>query len=256
MATIDWSNKSATVSTVTFALENVPVGLEISLGDAVLDPAYFWKAPLTVRATEPCSPMSGFFDVLCEVTSSDGDIGYLRIEVPVRLECPPGQELIVFSNRPPSGAPESDSEIWKMDLGTGAATRLTGDHQQIEDLDPAWSPDRSEIVFVSNRADPSSFAFDLVLMDLDGNDQKALTDLGPQNQSADDPAWSPAAGQRRIAFTIGQTAVGSKDIWILDLDEPESSPDRLRQITTGGNNDTSPTWSPDGQKIAFIRNGA
>jgi dipeptidyl aminopeptidase/acylaminoacyl peptidase len=161
---------------------------------------------------------------------------------------------VVFSNRPPSGAPETDSEIWTLDIGTSAATPLTA-NQQIEDVDPAWSPGRDEIAFLSNRQDPDRVNFDLVVMEAAGGAQTPVTDLDMSGESAGDPAWSPVAGQRRIAFSRGPTGFGDGNIWILDLDQPVGSAGRLRQLTTGGNDDWSPAWSPDGERIAFARGG-
>lgn len=169
--------------------------------------------------------------------------------------CPNPQGSIVFSNAPPIGALERDAEIWKVDFATGNATQLTS-NQQIADMNPAWSGDRSQIVFVSNRVDSARINFDLVVMDADGSQQQAVTDFDAQGKSANDPSWSPVVAGNRIAFTLETTGNGHQDIWILDLDETVSSPDRLRQLTSGGNGDTSPRWSADGTEIAFARGGS
>jgi Tol biopolymer transport system component len=165
------------------------------------------------------------------------------------------RDRIVFSNTPPVGAPERDAEIWSLHQSTRELRQLTN-NQQIADMDPVWSPDRSEIAFVSNRVSPAGGDFDLVVMEADGTNPEVVTSLDPLDRSADDPAWSPVPGERRIAFSQGRTGFGDNDLWILDLNEPEASPTRLRQLTTGANRDFSPTWSPDGASIAFVRTGA
>ncbi len=202
------------------------------------------------------------FSYLANPTQGAGIFVYrtLRREVVIENTCPspsppPAGGLIVFSNTPPVGAPDRDAEVWTLDLATGISTQLT-DNVQIADMDPAWSPDRSEIAFVSNRVSPAGGDFDLVVMEADGTNPEVVTSLDPLDHSADDPAWSPVPGERRIAFSQGRTGFGDNDLWILDLNEPEASPTRLRQLTTGANRDFSPTWSPDGASIAFVRTGA
>jgi Tol biopolymer transport system component len=201
------------------------------------------------------------FSYLANPTQGAGIFVYrtLRRDVVIENTCPsppppPAGGLIVFSNTPPVGAPDRDAEVWTLDLATGIATQLT-DNVQIADMDPAWSPDRSWIALVSNRVSPAGGDFDLVVMNADGSGPQIVTDFDPLNESADDPAWSPVVGERRIAFSRGRTGFAGNDIWVLDLDEPEASAARLRQITSGVETDMSPSWRPNGQEIAFNRNG-
>ena len=76
-----------------------------------------------------------------------------------------------------------------------------GNHQQLTDNDtgdgsPAWSPDGTKIVFVSNRSesarcfwhDCAGFTTEIYVMDADGSDVKRLTET-PHEESG--PAWSP-----------------------------------------------------------------
>ncbi|MFI5402419.1 MAG: TolB family protein [Planctomycetota bacterium] len=156
-------------------------------------------------------------------------------------EPPPAEDRIVFS-RTLSGQP---GEIWTGDRD-GNETRLTND--AFSDLDPAWSPDRGAIAFASNRGNPLSY--EIYTMDADGTDIAPMTAFG--TRWVYDPAWAPNGHE--IAMTVGQPGQPDTDVWIVDLDLP-LGPANPRQLTTGIGQDRSPTWSPDGLRIAFVRNG-
>lgn len=149
-------------------------------------------------------------------------------------------DLIVFSNTPPDAG--ADSEIYVIDAEGGNLTQLTSNG--VQDWDPSWSHDRMQIAYISN---PSGVHFDLMVMDANGDNQFPLGQV--PGQSFDDPAWSPTGSL--IAVSLGPTGFADQDIWIVDAFTGER-----RQLTTGGHGDLSPTWSPDGLRVAFLRNGA
>jgi TolB protein len=63
-----------------------------------------------------------------------------------------------------------------------SALRLTFD--PAEDIDPAWSPDGTQITFASNR----DGNWEIYVMNVDGSEQTNLT-KHPANDRQ--PAWSP-----------------------------------------------------------------
>jgi hypothetical protein len=159
-------------------------------------------------------------------------------------EPPPAEDRIAFSRTLP-GQP---GEIWTGDR-YGNETRLTND--AFSDLDPAWSPDRGAIAFASNRANP--LYSELYTMDADGTDVAPRTSFG--NSVVSDPAWAPNGHEIAMAVAVVEGLSGiDSDIWIVDLDLP-LGPANPRQLTSGLGFDSSPTWSPDGQQIAFVRSG-
>jgi Tol biopolymer transport system component len=105
------------------------------------------------------------------------------------------------------------------------------------DMAPAWSPDGSFIVFMSNR---SNSEFDLFKMNADGTGVEQLT-RGGANSS---PEVSPDGSS--VAYHNG------RDIHILNLQTRQ-----IRRVTYEPLNGMHPTWSPDGRQLAFMtwRNG-
>lgn len=117
--------------------------------------------------------------------------------------------------------------------GTGT-TRLTS--QVGLDLDPAWSPDGTKIVFSSWRNNNDA---EIYVIDANGNNPVRLTNtVGVDNR----PAWSPDGS--RIAFISERD--GNAEIYVMKADGSE--PVRL---TDNPSLDLDPSWSPDGSKIAF-----
>jgi len=159
------------------------------------------------------------------------------------------EDLIVFSNKPGPGV---DTEIWVMDASGAGAAQLTDNTR--EDWDPAWSPDRSKIAFVSN-SQGSGVNLDLMLMDFDGTvagTPAPLTNFAGSALSARDPAWSPVPGERRVAAAVGANGF-FEELWIFDLDQPGSDPVKIDAGTPREIEHLS--WSPDGTKIAFCNFG-
>jgi RHS repeat-associated protein len=104
----------------------------------------------------------------------------------------------------------------------------------------SFSPDGSEVV-VGAAPDPNYYGYDLYIYRLDGTLVQRLTQSGdgPNPVINWQPSWSK---NNRIAFTSNST--GRFEIWTINPDGSNLTP-----VTTEGG--SSPTWSPDGSRIAF-----
>jgi len=87
-------------------------------------------------------------------------------------------------------------DIWVMNADGSGQAAITG--VEGPDSAPAWSPDGTRLVFVSNRNVPGGATTgpELWVMNADGSGVRQLTQTAPGSSLA--PAWSPAGD--RIAF--------------------------------------------------------
>jgi Tol biopolymer transport system component len=144
---------------------------------------------------------------------------------------PDGQSVAFESDR------DGNREIYVMNVDGGAVRRLTVNPGH--DGSPAWSPDGSRLAFMSERNGRAGT--DIYTMNAaDGSDvvqvTHDLTNWAPQ--------YSPDG--RFLAFQL------NRDVALVDL-----ATGAVRPLTDAPHNGMNPTWSPDGERLAFVstRNG-
>ena len=151
----------------------------------------------------------------------------------------PDGKQIAFSSRR-----DGNFEIYVMDANGGNQRNLT--NHPNGDLAPAWSPDGKRIAFVTTREE-DDWNDEIYVMDADGGNQRNLTN-DPHLYMA--PAWSPDG--KRIVFVSQReghfrSRFGvTNEIYVMDADGKNE-----QRLTENRQNDWMPSWSPDGERIAF-----
>jgi Tol biopolymer transport system component len=162
--------------------------------------------------------------------------------IPVATQIGGGSGQIAFASAS-SGLPQ----IYIVNLDTTGLTQLT--NVEGGACQPSWSPDGSQIVFISPcqaRSEFSGTAYEnasLYLMNADGSGQKPLTTVPGSDF---DPAWSPDG--KRIAFTSLRD--GQKDIYLLTVETGAIV--RLTTVTGDIQENSQPSWSPFGNQIVYM----
>jgi dipeptidyl aminopeptidase/acylaminoacyl peptidase len=129
-----------------------------------------------------------------------------------------------------------ESQIFLKNLDLGEITQLT---YSGNNSGPIWSPDGSQIMFLSWTKDNS---FDIYLMDKDGKRQRPIV----ASQATEImPDWSPDGN--KIIYVSNKD--GNNEIYLFDLVNKTT-----KMLTKSQEIKASPKWSTDGKKIAFISN--
>jgi ABC-type sugar transport system substrate-binding protein len=105
-----------------------------------------------------------------------------------------------------------------------------------DDWDPSWSPDGSQIAFVTNRKNGSAQGQFIYVLNADGLNLRQLT----TEKGSDRPDWSPDG--RMIAYE------SDGDIFFINADGSGKS----TNLTNSPEQDSQPNWSPDSHRLLWL----
>ena len=145
---------------------------------------------------------------------------------------PDGRQLVFQTFR------AGDFDIWQIPSAGGKAKALTSG--PADDREPVWFPDGRHIAFTSDR----NGNLDIWQQDLATRTRTPLT-----TDKADDywPTVSPDGA--RFAFVSDRG--GMVSLYVQSLTPDGAPPERVASGTDG--RPAAPSWSPDGQSLAFVR---
>jgi serine/threonine protein kinase len=141
-----------------------------------------------------------------------------------------------------NGANQNNFDIYVKLIGAGTSLRLT--HDSTNDYYPAWSPDGSYIAFLQVKQNSYSY---YIIPSLGGEERK-VADVKYAGYGID---WSPDG--RELVVSAIDSSTQLPGIMLISIDAGKkqalTSPDM-----NGLYGDSYPKFSPDGSKIAFLRN--
>jgi dipeptidyl aminopeptidase/acylaminoacyl peptidase len=140
---------------------------------------------------------------------------------------PDGKSLSFLASRGTEDEKKKGSQVWLLDLQGGEAQKLTDVDGGVGDY--SWSPDATRIVFTKSDKDP---------------------DADPEKKDGWKRKATPPIVLDRYHFKQDREGYLKRlysHVWVFDVRAKKAE-----QITTGGWDDSSPAWSPDGTKIAFV----
>ena len=164
-----------------------------------------------------------------EMNLADGKVTQLtdRLGVLNAPEISPDGKQIVFMHWI---AATDRYEVWVMGRDGSKPHRLFN----ITGWDPTWSPDGSQILFASNRSGTNQ----LWVANLDGSGPKQVSDLPDLRGRSD---WS----------ALNQIVTYSGESWAREVFLMNADGSNQHQISPDGGNSQGPSFSPDGQWVAF-----
>lgn len=164
--------------------------------------------------------------MISTVTWERVELGAFWVRFPTLAWSPDGRWL-AFGGKPSDRRRDyDDSELFLLNIETGALRRLT--FNRFRDDSPDFSPDGRYLVFTSAQDGYNR----LHLYDLDTGERRLLTDQAFGYV----PAWSPDG--ERIAFSSNHEAFDLQ-IYIINADGTG-----LRRVTYSTADDTNPVWIP------------
>ncbi|MCW3979035.1 MAG: S9 family peptidase, partial [Candidatus Bathyarchaeota archaeon] len=179
---------------------------------------------------------------------------------------PDGEEIAFVLSTVDYKEDAYERHIWIADRASGKVEQFT--HGTGSDTYPRWSPDGSQLLFLSSKRDPEKKGNRLWVIPRSGGEARLVTET---DEGVSRPAWAPDS--RRVLFlsrvwTEGKPETDVKVIMRIryklnGVGTFEGRRTHLftarvgrkpKQLTEGEFDVVAAQWSPDGKSIAFITN--
>ena len=136
---------------------------------------------------------------------------------------------------------EDRASLWKIRSDGSALTRLTnGEISSADDRQPNWSPVSDTILF--QRRLVGTDDWDLYTIAADATDLRRVTDTPASDTDA---SWSPTG--RSIVYSSDVGGLPAPNVFVISAQGGEPT----RVTWNDAHEDSAPSWSPDGNWIAF-----
>lgn len=168
-----------------------------------------------------------YLRLLCIVTLNF--IGITTAALIIGSDMPAEDELLVTAS-----FNSGDLNIYRLSLNRRIVRPLT--RSPANDFLPAWSPDGTQIAFVSDREG----LYSIYIADAQGSHAHRMTDATTNEYN---PVWSPDGQQ--VAYINEESGYPQLMVYNLHTKHAE-------RLTNNYRTHVGPTWSPDGRSITFV----